>query len=247
MIIANSQSPDWLSNSWLVGDEPGGSAVLIDTGAPMQPLLERLEAERLTLTHVLCTHHHYDHVLHNADYGERFGCPVCGHHAERELFEDLDLELSDGQELVSGSLHVRALHIPGHTRGQLAFLVDERHLFTGDTLFRGSVGGTRAPGHGTFEELQHSILEVLMRLPRETEVYPGHTETTTLAREWEENPFVRAWTGRGARDGRACVALGRPATMLVEARDYDGGTKCQVRFDDTGEVDLVAGSKVRLA
>ena len=246
MILAKSQSADWLSNSWLVGDAPGGSAVLIDSGAPMEPILERLVAERLTLTHVLCTHHHYDHVLHNDDYRVAHGCPVCGHGAERERFGDLDLELVDGQELVSGGLTVRALHIPGHTQGQLAFLVNETAVFTGDTLFRGSVGGTRAPGHGTFEELQHSVLEVLLKLPHETDVYPGHTETTTLAREWAENPFIRAWTGRGASDGRPCTALGRPATMLVEARDYDGGTKCQVRFEDTGETDLVPGSRVVL-
>ncbi|MCB9915956.1 MAG: MBL fold metallo-hydrolase [Planctomycetes bacterium] len=244
MILARSTSADWLSNSWLVGDAPGGSAVLIDSGAPMEPILARLAAERLTLTHVLCTHHHHDHVLHNADYRERFGCPVCGHGAERERFAELDVELADGDELRVGALTVRALHIPGHTQGQLAFLVDEAAVFTGDTLFRGSVGGTRAPGHGTFAELQHSVLEVLLRLPRETAVHPGHTDSTTIGREWEENPFVRAWTGRQALGEAPCTAFGRPATLLVEARDYDGGTKCQVRFADTGEVDLVPGSRV---
>jgi hydroxyacylglutathione hydrolase len=247
MIITKSMSADWLSNSWLIGDVRGGSALLIDSGAPMAPILESLREHELTLTHVLCTHHHHDHVEHNADYKAQFGCPICGHGAEAERFGDLDRELVHDEELQSGGLHVRALHIPGHTEGQLAFLVNETHVFTGDTLFRGSVGGTRAPGHATFGELQHSILEVLMQLPRETQVLPGHTDPSTIGREWDENPFIRAWTGRAGEDGRPCRALGKPATLLVEARDYDGGTKCQVRFEDSGGVvDLVPGSRVEL-
>ena len=69
-------SSGWLSNTWLVGDEPGGHAVLIDTGGPTEPILQAIEDHRLTVTHVLCTHHHIDHVQHNQDYVERFGCPV---------------------------------------------------------------------------------------------------------------------------------------------------------------------------
>ncbi len=246
MILTKSMSADWLSNSWLVGDVRGGHALLIDSGAPLDPILECLREERLTLTHVLCTHHHHDHVLHNADYREQFGCPICGHAAEAERFGDLDLELADGDELVSGGLHLRALHIPGHTAGQLAFLVNETSVFTGDTLFRGSVGGTRAPGHASFSELKNSVLEVLMQLPKDTAVYPGHSEPTSIGREWEQNPFIRVWTGREAEGSRRCTALGRDATLLVEARDYDGGTKCQVRFSDCGETDLLPGSKVTL-
>ena len=76
---------------------------------------------------------------------------------------------------MTGGLRIRPLHIPGHTIGQLAFLVNDEMVFTGDTLFRRTVGGTRAPGHTTFEDIQHSLLEVLMKLPKETLVYPGHT------------------------------------------------------------------------
>jgi len=246
LIIARSQSTDWLSNSYLVGDESGGSAVLVDTGAPMQPILDCLRENRLTLTHILCTHHHHDHVLHNADYRAQFGCPVCGHRAEAEYFSDLDCELESDEEITSGGLSLRALHIPGHTAGQLAFLVNERVLFSGDTLFCGSVGGTRGPGHTTFDELKRSVLEVLMKLPGETEVLPGHMQATTISREWEENPFIRCWTGRGDLGDQSCTAFGRPAKLLIQARDYDGGTKCQVRFEDSGEVDLVPGSRVRL-
>jgi glyoxylase-like metal-dependent hydrolase (beta-lactamase superfamily II) len=235
--------PGWLSNTWLVADRPGGHAVVIDTGAPMDDILARVEELRLTVTHVLCTHHHYDHVAHNDDYRSRFDCPVCGHGAERDLFGGLDVELADGEEVRSGELTIRALHVPGHTVGQLAFLVDERELFTGDTLFRGSVGGTRGPGHAVYDDLVTSILDVLLALPRETVVRPGHMEESSVGRELSENPFVRFWRGLDVPSPVGCTALGEPATLLCEARDYDGGTKCVVRFAD-GRLDVVPGSRV---
>ncbi|MBK8978573.1 MAG: MBL fold metallo-hydrolase [Planctomycetes bacterium] len=245
-IVFHTRHPRWLSNSWLVADRPGGAAVVIDTGGPLEPIAQRIAEQRLTLTHVLCTHHHPDHVAHNGDYRARYGCPVCGHAAERALFGDLDVELADGDELVVGGLHIRALHVPGHTVGQLAFLVDERDLFSGDTLFRGSVGGTRGRGHTTYDDLRHSVLDVLLALPGDTVVHPGHMGDTTVRRELADNPFVRFWTGRSAPLERRCEAFGEPGTLLVEAPDYDGGTKCIVRFD-SGALDVVPGSRVRAA
>ncbi|MCA8942046.1 MAG: MBL fold metallo-hydrolase [Planctomycetes bacterium] len=239
--------PGWLSNSWLVVDEPTRRAIVIDTGGPFEPLRTIIEGESLELSHVLCTHHHHDHVHHNADYRERFGCAVCGHAAERELFPGgLDTLLADGDELVTGGLHVRALHIPGHTRGQLGFVINDEAVFTGDTLFRGSVGGTRAPGHTTFEDLRTSIVDVLMELPDETRIFPGHMDPTTVARERAENPFVLAWSGSRDVAGTRCTAFGEPAELLLRASDYDGGTKCWVRFED-GRMDVVPGSRVSRA
>lgn len=243
-LVFRSMHPGWLSNTWLVADHVGGHAVVIDTGAPMDGILARIEELRLTVTHVLCTHHHHDHVAHNDDYRTRFGCPVCGHRAERDWFQGgLDAELGHGDEVRSGDLTIRALHVPGHTVGQLAFLVDERELFTGDTLFRGSVGGTRAPGHAGYEELVTSILDVLLALPGDTVVRPGHMGETSVGRELEDNPFVRFWRGADVPAAAACTAFGEPATLLCEARDYDGGTKCVVRFED-GRLDVVPGSRV---
>jgi glyoxylase-like metal-dependent hydrolase (beta-lactamase superfamily II) len=183
-------------------------------------------------------------VLHNADYKAQLGCSVCGGRAERELFDGLDVELGDGDELRTGDLRIRALHVPGHTVGQLSFVVNDERVFTGDTLFKGSVGGTRAPGHTTFEDIRHSILEVLMKLPKEMDVHPGHMDSTTVAREWEQNPFVRLWRGADSARETRCTALGQPATLLLRAPDYDGGTKCFVRFDEGGALDLVPGSRV---
>lgn len=245
MIIEKSMHPGWLSNTYLVADRPGGHAVLIDTGGPLDPIVDRIEELRLTVSHVLCTHHHYDHVAHNADYTQRYGCPVCAHRDEAALMGGgLDMILDDGDELETGDLRIRSLHIPGHTTGQLAFLVNEERVFTGDTLFRGSVGGTRAPGHSNFEDIQRSIMDVLMQLPADTLVHPGHTEPTTIGQEWETNPFVRVWRGLDAEGAARCTAYGQPATLLIDAEDYDGGRKCWVKFED-GSLDVVPGSQVR--
>jgi glyoxylase-like metal-dependent hydrolase (beta-lactamase superfamily II) len=247
ILVTKTMSPGWLSNTYLVADRPGGHGVLVDTGGPSEPILQKIKELGLTITHVLCTHHHQDHVAFNSLYKTRLGCPICGHHQESALFGDLDQELSDGDEIRSGDLHIRALHIPGHTLGQLAFLVNETQVFTGDTLFRGSVGGTRAPGHTTFEDLRHSIMDVLMRLPEQTVVHPGHTEPSTIGQEWQDNPFIRAWRGLDPKVDKDCVAMGRPATLLLRARDYDGGSKCWVRFGDGGEEAVVPGSQVQPA
>ncbi len=245
MIVEKSTHPEWLSNTWLVADRPGGCAVLVDTGGPPDPVMRKIEALRLKITHVLCTHHHVDHVENNGRFRERTGCLVCGHREERHLFGPLDVELAGGETIESGGLKIRPLHIPGHTLGQLAYVVNDEAVFTGDTLFRGSVGGTRAPGHTTIGDLRRSIMEVLMALPREMAVHPGHTDSTTIGREWESNPFIRAWRGEEQPGSERCSVWGLPATLLLRARDYDGGTKCWVRFDGEGREDVVPGSVVR--
>jgi len=245
VIVERTMNNTWLSNTYLVADKPGGHGVLIDTGGPTAPILDKIKELRLTITHVLCTHHHIDHIQHNDDYTSRFGCPICGHASEREMFGGLDQELKDGDEVTSGGLHVRALHVPGHTVGQLSFMVNEQATFTGDTLFRKTVGGTRAPGHATFDDLQHSIMEVLMKLPKEMTVYPGHTDATTIGEEWQNNPFIRMWRGEDSLVERRCTAMGEPAALLLRATDYDGGTKCWVRFDEGDRLDVVPGSQVK--
>ena len=244
MIIEKAMSPEWLSNSYLLADRPGGHAVIIDTGGPPQPILEKIDALRLVVTHVLCTHHHVDHVANNSVYRNRLSCRVCGHRDEAGLFGGLDVELTDGQVIETGELRLLAVHIPGHTVGQLAYVAGAERVFTGDTLFRGSVGGTRAPGHTTFQDLKHSIMQVLMKLPESMAVHPGHAGVTSIGREWSENPFIRIWRGLDPPSGTRCMALGEPATLMLRAADYDGGTKCWVRFDRHGRDDVVPGSRV---
>lgn len=244
MIIEKSTHADWLSNAYLVADRPGGHAVLVDTGGPSEPILKRAAELDVKVTHALCTHHHHDHVANNRLFKQKLGCRICGHADEKRLFGALDEELRDGSEIRTGGLRIRAVHIPGHTVGQLAFVANEEAVFTGDTLFRRAVGGTRAPGHATYGEIKNSIMNVLMKLPAEMRVYPGHMEETTIGEEWESNPFIRIWRGLDSPGSRRCTALGEPATLVLRARDYDGGTKCWVRFDEGGKDDIVPGSQV---
>jgi glyoxylase-like metal-dependent hydrolase (beta-lactamase superfamily II) len=247
MIITSSMHESWLSNNYLVADKPGGTAVLVDAGGPMKPILDKIAEQNLSLTHILCTHYHSDHTAHVSDYWERFGCRVGAHPLEGKLSGPFDLELEDGAELTAGELQIHTLHIPGHTPGHLAFLINEKHVFTGDTLFRGSIGGTGGCGEAGYGKIRFSIMEVLMKLPMATSVYPGHTDTTSIEYEWENNPFIRAWRETETITERPCTAFGRPAALIVEARDYDGGTKCWVRFEEDNRDAIVPGSQVRPA
>jgi glyoxylase-like metal-dependent hydrolase (beta-lactamase superfamily II) len=116
-------------------------------------------------------------------------------------------------------------------------------VFTGDTLFRGSVGGVRAPGHTTYADLKSSIMDTLLKLPAHTRIHPGHTDPTTVADELEHNRFVRIWRGLDAEGSEPCTALGQPATLILLGDDYDGGHKAWVRWGD-GSDDIVPGSQV---
>ncbi len=237
------RDPSWLSNSWLLADREGGHAVVVDTGGPFAPLQAAVEELRLTVTHVLCTHHHPDHVAHNADCREQFGCAVCAHPADARWLKEETTALQDGDEIRSGDLHLRALHIPGHTAGQLGFLAQGDTVLTGDTLFRGSIGGTAGHGATDLDELRHSLFEVLLALPDETVVLPGHMEATTIGRERAENPFLRALAAPGRQSGTACTVRGEAAELLFRGADYDGGTKAWVRLADGREA-VVPGSVV---
>ena len=219
MLVHRSMHPGWLSNAYLVGDEPGGTAVFVDSGAPLEPLIRAAEEERLTVTHLLTTHSHPDHVAGDDALVQLFG-----------------LEIVKG-DLETGGLVVRALETPGHSDDGLSFVVNEIVCFTGDTLFRDAVGG------GDVERVRRSVMDVLMPLPPETRVLPGHTEETTIAREAEENPFVRVWSGAEPEGTDRVQVAGREATLIVWSPDYDGKGKAWVRFDD-GRERIIGGSRV---
>ncbi len=245
MILERSMSAQWLSNTYLVAAGPGSDAFFVDAGGPVGPLLDKVAEHGLTPTHVLLTHHHFDHVAELAALRERFrGIEVLIHPAERELVEGATGDLSPDEELEIGGLGVRALHTPGHTLGMLSLLVGGTDVFTGDTLFRNSVGGVRAPGHTTYADLKRSIMDVLLVLPPETAVRPGHTDPTTVAEELETNAFVRVWRGVDPEGSEPCTALGERATLVLLGDDYDGGHKAWVRWPD-GADDIVPGSQVQ--
>jgi glyoxylase-like metal-dependent hydrolase (beta-lactamase superfamily II) len=245
VIIERSMDQRWLSNTYLVADESGSRAVLIDAGGPVAPLLDAIDGKGLVLTHVLLTHHHSDHV---ADLDlvlvRHPGTPVLIHELERHLVPQATGTMTPGVAISSGSLQIQPIHTPGHTGGMISLLVDGTDVFTGDTLFRGSVGGVRAPGHTTYADLKSSIMDKLLALPPDTQIHPGHTDPTTVAQELEHNAFVRVWRGLDAEGSEPCTALGEPATLILWGDDYDGGHKAWVRWPD-GSDDIVPGSRVQ--
>ena len=231
-------SEQWLSNAYLVADEDGGRGVIIDSGAPSEPLLEAIERHGLTVEHLLLTHHHHDHVSENHVYKERLGVEILAHPLEAERL------MEPGVVITSGALEIEPIHTPGHTAGMLSLLINGTDVFTGDTLFKGSVGGVRAPGSTSFEGLRTSIMDVLMKLPSDTRVHPGHTDPTTIGGEWEQNAFIRVWRGLDAESSDRCRVGEEEATLVLFAPDYDGGHKAWVRWDETGRDDIVPGSMV---
>jgi glyoxylase-like metal-dependent hydrolase (beta-lactamase superfamily II) len=242
VIVERSMNDAWLSNTYLVADELGSQAAMIDAGGPVEPLLDVLRRMRFGLTHVLLTHHHHDHVAALEQVRQAHpGAEVLIHPKERDQVPQATGTMEPGAAIAVGALLVEPLHTPGHTSGMLSLLVNGTDVFTGDTLFKGSVGGVRAPGHTTYEDLKRSIIETLLKLPPATRIHPGHTEPTTVADELERNPFVRIWTGRDPEGSEPCTALGQPATLILFAEDYDGGHKAWVRWPD-GSDDIVPGS-----
>lgn len=238
-------SEQWLSNTYLVADEPGGHAVIVDAGGPVAPLLAYLRRGQLQLTHVLLTHHHHDHVAElEAVLAAYPGTPVLIHPLERDLVAGSTATMAPGEPIETGALRIEPIHTPGHTAGMLSLLVDGTDVFTGDTLFKGSVGGVRAPGHTTYADLKSSIMDKLLALPPATRIHPGHTDPTTVADELEHNGFVRIWRGLDPEGNEPCKAIGEDATLILFGKDYDGGHKAWIRWPD-GSDDIVPGSQVR--
>jgi hydroxyacylglutathione hydrolase len=240
MRVETSMNDQFLSNTYLVSDEAGGG-FFVDAGGPVEPLIEAAEREGVTPTHVLLTHHHFDHVSELDKIKARWPDVEVLMSPEEPPVEGTTGELTPG-ELQVGALTVTALPTPGHTKGMISLLVDGE-VFTGDTLFKNSVGGVRAPNHTTFADIKHSIMDVLLTLPPDTVIRPGHTDPTTVAEELEGNSFVRIWRGLDPEGSEPCTALGEQATLIHLGDDYDGGHKAWVRWAD-GSDDIVPGSRV---
>jgi hydroxyacylglutathione hydrolase len=251
LILQRVENPDFLSNAYFVCDRPGGSGVLVDSNGVTDPLAERAEREGTEVTHLLLSHHHWDHVLEMEALAERFGVPILAHSKTAELLEGKVSEtFADGDVIESGELRIEVMHTPGHCADHCALRIDDTDVLTADVLFAGTVGGTRAPGATGFEDLKSSVMDKLMKLPPETRIHPGHRQPSTIGGEWEQNPFVRVWRGLDP-EGAEQVSIGpadaderEEATLILWAPDYDGGNKAWVRLG-SGEDAIVGGSQVK--
>jgi hydroxyacylglutathione hydrolase len=197
------------SNTYVLADSSGDCAV-IDCGcynkSEFAKLTEYLDSHSLKPVLLLNTHCHLDHIFGNKMFLAKYHIGTLCHPLEEvnrknalqhAQFFGLIMEappeasgsLSDGQIIEFGSVKLKAIHVPGHTTGSIAFYNENDNVvFTGDALFAGSIGRTDLPG-GDHETLLNSIKNKLFSLPPSTVVYPGHGESTTIVREMTTNPF----------------------------------------------------------
>jgi glyoxylase-like metal-dependent hydrolase (beta-lactamase superfamily II) len=243
MIIERTEHSSWLSNAYLIADAVGGSGVLMDGHGEVEPLLDRIERDDISITHVLLTHEDVDHVVGVEELSARYDAPlVASSTSAAELSFAVGETVENGDVVRSGKLEFEVIATPGHSAGHLAYLVGGTDCFTADCLFKGTVGGTRGRGQ-IFERHRSSIMDRLMGLPPATRIHPGHCEPSTIGQEFEHNPFVRAWRGADEPSDEPCRVRGEEATLLLWGPDYDGTHKAWVRFA-SGEEAVVGGSQI---
>lgn len=196
-------------NCTILGCEESGEAFVIDPGDEPARISQVLAELSLRPKYLIHTHAHFDHVGATRALKEQHGGEILLHEGDRWLYEGLELQgllfgarvapplpidarLEEGDLLSAGGLSLRVLHTPGHTPGSCCFRLEagDGALFSGDTLFAGSVGRTDLPG-GDARTLRQSISAKLLRLEDETPVIPGHGPATTVGRERRHNPFLR--------------------------------------------------------
>ncbi|HZA09665.1 MBL fold metallo-hydrolase [Mycobacterium sp.] len=207
------------ANCYVVAPRAGSAAVVIDPGQNAVPKLRRVLADdRLTPAAVLLTHGHLDHIWTAQKVCDEFGVPAYIHPGDRSMLSDpirgfgprvgqilfgalfhepkQVVEIGDGDKLELAETTVLVEHTPGHTRGSVCFRIaadDGDVVFTGDTLFHGSVGRTDLPG-GSGRDLLGSIVEKLLVLDDDTVVLPGHGDASTIGAERRANPFLEGLT-----------------------------------------------------
>ena len=191
-------APLYTNTFLLVTD--AGHGIVVDPAAAPQTYLDALQAAGASLTHILLTHGHYDHVGAVADLRKATGCQVYMDPADAQgsamlplTRDQVDAPWPVGDTLAIDELTFRIYHTPGHTPGSVCLGCGEL-LFSGDTLFAGSCGRTDLPG-GSVRAMQQSLaLLAGLPLPDDTQVLPGHESFTTLGRERRSNPYLNgAW------------------------------------------------------
>ena len=190
------------TNCYIVTSDTSNEAVIIDPGAQPEKIFEAVDSEALTPVLIINTHAHHDHITANDFLAKKYGIDAAISKEEKELikewksvyffeFEGIDMDkyffnklLSDGDIVTAGGLDLKVILTPGHTKGGICLYSEkDAVLFSGDTLFAGDTGRTDLVGSDP-KELKKS-LKLLMKLPPETKVYPGHGKATTIGQEKE--------------------------------------------------------------
>ncbi|MBI5885510.1 MAG: MBL fold metallo-hydrolase [Deltaproteobacteria bacterium] len=194
-------------NCYILWDVESRDAFVIDPGGDGPKVLKAVEKERLIVRYIVNTHGHFDHVGSDGEVKAALGAPIAIHGSDAELMSEAhehgvffgvhaepqpppDILLKHGSELKAGSLTLRVMHTPGHTHGGVCLYEEaEGLLFTGDTLFAGSIGRTDLGG-GSFDVIMNSIKKRLLPLGDEVVVLPGHGSESTIGAERRTNQYI---------------------------------------------------------
>lgn len=207
MRITNLPSGALQANTYLAVDEKTNEGFIVDPGGYNKVLTKEVRDNDVKIKYIILTHGHSDHICgvneHKAEFPD---ARIVAYKDEEAMLENpnlnqspgfgvpystkADILVSDGDELKVGDVTLKFIHTPGHTEGGMCIYVKEaKALFSGDTLFRQSIGRTDFPG-GSYKEIMDSIRKKLFLLPDDTNVFPGHMGTTSIGFEKENNPFV---------------------------------------------------------
>lgn len=205
MIIKTYVAGPVQANNYLVVDEASKEAILIDCSDYVPEIVDYVKENGLTVKYILLTHGHFDHVLGINRMKEALGAKAYVHEGDREqVVNTRDVMMMFGlpidgvvnpvidgtlpEDLTLGSQKIKVIETPGHTPGGVCYLIGE-NLFSGDTLFRGTIGRTDLP-QGSFQEIKRSVKDILFALDDKINVYPGHAEPSTIGFEKKFNDIV---------------------------------------------------------
>lgn len=191
-------------NCYIAFDDETKEGIIIDPGDEHNRIMEVLRSGGIKVSLIVCTHAHFDHVGAIPELKINTKAKIVIHEDDRQVYgvaKDMakfwgfnldalpapDVFVKEGDELSVGSMKFKVLHTPGHSPGSMC-LLGEGILFSGDTLFAGSIGRTDFPG-GSLDQMKKSFKR-LIALPRETKVFPGHGPTSTIEAERSENFFI---------------------------------------------------------
>lgn len=207
MRITNLPSGALQANTYLAVDEKTNEGFIVDPGGYNKVLTKEVRDNDVKIKYIILTHGHSDHICgvneHKAEFPD---AKIVAYKDEEAMLENpnlnqspgfgvpystkADILVSDGDELKVGDVTLKFIHTPGHTEGGMCIYVKEaKALFSGDTLFRQSIGRTDFPG-GSYKEIMDSIRKKVFLLPDDTNVFPGHMGMTSIGFEKENNPFV---------------------------------------------------------
>lgn len=207
MIIKCVAGGTFITNSYIIGDEETKEGILMDPGSQVREVIDEITKLGLNVKRIINTHAHIDHAAGVEDAKQLLDAEFYLHPLEEPVLKALpesalrfpefsgvkvptiDKFIEEGDEINIGNYTGKIIHTPGHTWGSIC-LIFENHVFSGDTLFAGSVGRVDLTGGTSMRDLVGSIKKKLMILPLSYNVYPGHGPFTTIGIEKESNPFI---------------------------------------------------------